>query len=340
MADKAISELTPATGIGATDLFVLEQAGTAKKLTGQILENWLVSYADGHGGIQSLTKTSSTGTNPVIDTYTITYADATTSTFTVTNGLKGDKGNQTYVWIKYAAQYPTADSQMGNSPDDWIGIYVGTASTAPTTRTSYTWFQWKGETGDPASLNTSAITYQASNNGTTVPSGTWVNTVPYVTPGNYLWTRIILGFNTGNPVTFYTVSRYGVDGQGAAGTAVPLSDTTNGSVGTSTSFSREDHQHPLPLASDILLNSGNSVEDKVSELLTFEGLYITGTIQSTAMYINDNRITADMRVVECVIGTPANVRTDLNWTTAAGRITFTGTVIAATTISLVLMKTN
>lgn len=340
MADKAISELTPATGIGATDLFVLEQAGTAKKLTGQILENWLVSYADGHGGIQSLTKTSSTGTNPVVDTYTITYADATTSTFTVTNGLKGDKGDQTYVWIKYAAQYPTADSQMGDSPDDWIGIYVGTSSTAPTTRTSYTWFQWKGETGDPASLNTSAITYQASNNGTTVPSGTWVNTVPYVTPGNYLWTRIILGFNTGNPVTFYTVSRHGVDGQGAAGTAVPLPDITNGSVGTSNSFSREDHQHPLPLASDILLNSGNSVEDKVSELLTFEGLYITGTIQSTAMYINDNRITANMRVVECVIGTPTNVTTDLNWTTAAGRITFTGTVTAATTISLILMKTN
>ena len=89
MADKAISQLNAATSVNSLDLFVLEQSGEAKKLTGQILENWLVSFADGHGGIQSISKTSTTGTNPVIDTYTIVYADETTSTFTVTNGMNG-----------------------------------------------------------------------------------------------------------------------------------------------------------------------------------------------------------------------------------------------------------
>lgn len=148
MADKSISELVAASAVGSTDLFVLEQNGSAKKLTGQILENWLVSFADGHGGIQSLVKTSSTGTNPVVDTYTITYADTTTSTFTVTNGLKGDTGQAWYLWIKYAAQRPTANNQMYDQPDDWIGIYSGTSSTAPTSYTSYTWFNWKGEQGD------------------------------------------------------------------------------------------------------------------------------------------------------------------------------------------------
>ena len=61
----------------------MEQGAVAKKLTGQILENWLLTLADGHGGIQTITKTSTSG---LVDTYTISFADETTSTFTVTNG--------------------------------------------------------------------------------------------------------------------------------------------------------------------------------------------------------------------------------------------------------------
>lgn len=83
MADKTIGQLAAASQVTPTDLFVLEQSGTAKKLTGQILENWLVSMADGHGGIQTIEKT---GTAGLVDTYTITFADTTTATFTVTNG--------------------------------------------------------------------------------------------------------------------------------------------------------------------------------------------------------------------------------------------------------------
>ena len=49
MADRSISELPTASTIGATDLFVLQQANAAKKLTGQALENWLLQMADGHG---------------------------------------------------------------------------------------------------------------------------------------------------------------------------------------------------------------------------------------------------------------------------------------------------
>ena len=94
MADKRIDELEEATSITANDLFVLEQANTAKKLSGQTMTTFLTALANGHGGISSIQKTSSTGTNPVIDTYTITFADASTSTFTVTNGKKGDQGIQ------------------------------------------------------------------------------------------------------------------------------------------------------------------------------------------------------------------------------------------------------
>lgn len=92
MADKRIDELEEATSITANDLFVLEQAATAKKLSGQTMVTFLTSLADAHGGIAGITKTGSTGTNPVVDTYTIAFADLTTTTFTVTNGVKGATG--------------------------------------------------------------------------------------------------------------------------------------------------------------------------------------------------------------------------------------------------------
>ena len=79
MANRQISDLSAANAVQAADLFVLEQDGTAKKLTGQILENWLLSFADGHGGIQSITwTTSGTSGNGQYHNATIHYADATT----------------------------------------------------------------------------------------------------------------------------------------------------------------------------------------------------------------------------------------------------------------------
>ena len=78
MADKAITELVAAEDIGATDLFVLQQNNTAKKLPGQVLLNWLTRAADGHGGIQSIVKKSTSG---LVDTYRITLADTTTFDF-------------------------------------------------------------------------------------------------------------------------------------------------------------------------------------------------------------------------------------------------------------------
>lgn len=42
---------------------------------------------------QSIKGIKKTSTNGLSDTYTITLTDGTTSTFTVTNGAKGDKGD-------------------------------------------------------------------------------------------------------------------------------------------------------------------------------------------------------------------------------------------------------
>ena len=266
MADKSIGELIAAQSVTPTDLFVLEQNGTAKKLTGQILENWLVSFADGHGGIQSIKKLSTsgladtyritladtttfdfvvtngrsitgiskTGTNGLVDTYTISYNNGTTSKFTVTNGKKGDKGDNAYVWIKYASQNPTESSHsMGDIPDDWIGIYSGNASTAPTDWQQYKWFKHKGEQGDTgaaATLVNKSVTYQVSGSGTIIPSGAWGSSIPAVSQGKYLWTKTEVQFNTGDPIVSYSVARMGMDGSGSVSSVAGVSPDETGNV--------------------------------------------------------------------------------------------------------------
>lgn len=194
---------------------------------GQTLISLLTTALDGHGGIQSIAKTSSSGTNPVVDTYTITYADTSTSTFTITNGLKGDTGAQTYVYLRWAHEctgtppVPASWSSTTSEPDDWIGIGTGTSSSAPTNVNSYKWYQYKGDKGDTgtaATITTQTVRYQASTSGTTVPSGTWSSTVPAVSQGSYLWTRTELAFNDGTTVTSYSVGRMGIDGSGAVST--------------------------------------------------------------------------------------------------------------------------
>ncbi len=72
-------------------------------------------------------------------------------------GETGAAGADAYVWIRYAAAQPTQDSDMKTTPDEWIGIYTGTAITAPTTYTSYTWYKFKGETGTAENIYGSTV---------------------------------------------------------------------------------------------------------------------------------------------------------------------------------------
>ena len=266
MADKAISELVAAEQITASDMFVLEQNGTAKRLTGQVLLNWLTAAADGHGGVKSIEKLSTNkladtyritladtttfdfvvnngkgitsiakqSTSGLVDTYKISYNDGSSGTFTVTNGAKGDKGDNSYTWVKYASQQPTASSHsFGDNPDAWIGIYTGTSATAPTDWQQYKWYKIKGEqgnTGSPATLTSSQVTYQVGSSGTVIPSGNWSTSIPVVTPGQYLWTRNVIQFNTGSAITSYSVSRFGIDGSGAVSAVAGIAPDENGNV--------------------------------------------------------------------------------------------------------------
>lgn len=184
---------------------------------------------------RSFVRMEKTKTNGLVDTYTIFCNDGSTETLTVTNGEKGDKGDRADIWVRYASQSPTESSHnFGELPDTWIGIASGhNMDAAPTDWQQYTWYQWKGDKGDPgdpATLVSSEIRYQAGDSGTILPSGSWLESIPAVTPGKFLWTRQVVRFNTGAPITSYSVSRFGIDGSGAVSTVAGVAPDPNGNV--------------------------------------------------------------------------------------------------------------
>ena len=148
MANKSINNLPALDELQPDDLLAVwdESQNRAVKMSGTQMVARLTDIADGHGGISGIAKT---GTSSLTDTYTISYADGTMSTFTVTNGAKGDTGAQTFVWIAYSQDAPTSDADVSVIPAPWMGIYVGLESTQGSLHyTDYTWYEIKGFKGD------------------------------------------------------------------------------------------------------------------------------------------------------------------------------------------------
>lgn len=270
MADKSIAQLNEAEKVYSDNLFVLHQAGETKKLSGNTLKNWLLEIAQSLGGISKIEKVSTSGLK---DTYRIYYAkDGTTTDFTVTNGEKGDKGDNSYIWIRYTGQKPTESSHsFGTTPDDWMGIYAGNSATAPTDYKQYSWFKIKGEkgnTGDAATVKSRSVTYQVGSSGTTAPSGSWLQAVPPVPQGQFLWTKTDVTFNTGDTITWYSVSRMGIDGTGAVSTVCGVDPDSGGNVALTGTQIPQSNDDPTSLSTVI---SGKQAKITVSGLLKGNG---------------------------------------------------------------------
>ena len=270
MADKSIAQLNEAEKVYSDNLFVLHQAGETKKLSGNTLKNWLLEIANSLGGISKIEKVSTSGLK---DTYRIYYAkDGTTTDFTVTNGDKGDKGDNSYIWIRYTGQKPTESSHsFGTTPDDWMGIYAGNSATAPTDYKQYSWFKIKGEkgnTGDAATVINKSVTYQVGVSGTTAPSGSWLQAVPTVPQGQFLWTKTDVTFNTGDTITWYSVSRMGIDGTGAVSTVCGIDPDSSGNVALTGTQIPQSNDDPTSLSTVI---SEKQEKITVSGLLKGDG---------------------------------------------------------------------
>lgn len=83
---------------------------------------------------------------------------------------------------------------------------------------------WTPAPEDTVGISSTAITYQASTNGTAVPTGTWSTSIPTIAQGSYLWTRTVITYTDNTTSTSYSVSRIGANGtngtNGAAGKGI------------------------------------------------------------------------------------------------------------------------
>ena len=133
------------------------------------------------------------------------------------SGTNGADGKTSYLHIKYSND--GGKTFTGNSGED-IGAYIGTcvdyAKDDPTSVGMYKWAKIKGEAGAKGDkgdtgasgkgVKSTAITYQASTSGTTIPAGVWSATPPATSADKpYFWTRTIITYTDNTTSTAYNV---------------------------------------------------------------------------------------------------------------------------------------
>lgn len=102
----------------------------------------------------------------------------------------------------------------------WTRTIVTYTDDKSTTAYSVSYQPVNGSNGTSVTVSSTKTTYQASNSGTTEPTGTWSDTPVAGTAGQYVWTRTIVTYSDGKSTTSYSISRNGNNGAtGATGTS-------------------------------------------------------------------------------------------------------------------------
>lgn len=83
----------------------------------------------------------------------------------------------------------------------------------------------KGATGKPGAdgkgIASTTVNYQASTSGTSIPTGTWLATIPTVAANQYLWTRTTWKYTDNTSANGYSVGKMGSNGaKGATGNGI------------------------------------------------------------------------------------------------------------------------
>lgn len=135
-------------------------------------------------------------------TYQASTSGTTTPTGTWSTTIPSVTANQ-YLWTRTILTYTDNSTSTSYS----IGKMGATGAT--------------GATGK--GVKATAVTYQASTSGTTVPTGTWATTIPSVSANQYLWTRTVITYTDNTTSTAYSIGK-----MGATGATGPTGATGNG----------------------------------------------------------------------------------------------------------------
>ena len=200
-----------------------------------------------------------------------TYTDSTTETgysvaYVAKDGNDGSDGvaGKDGVGIKSTAiTYAVSSSGTTAPTSGWVASPpTATAGQFMWTRTVWTYTDNTTETGysvgkignngangsdgkdgddgkDGVGIASTAVTYQASANGTTAPTGTWSTTIPSVAENQYLWTRVVLTFTDNTTATFHSVGKMGAKGSNGTNSYfhTAWADSSDGRTGFSTTVS-------------------------------------------------------------------------------------------------------
>ena len=127
----------------------------------------------------------------------------------------------TYIWRRTFVEHGNGTTEYTPSEN---GVCI-TGNTGP-----------KGDQGiqgpaGPAGkgIKSTSITYQANSSGTVAPTGSWSNTIPTVSQGQYLWSKTFITYTDDSTSTTYSVSYIPKNGQdGATGSQGPAGPTGQG----------------------------------------------------------------------------------------------------------------
>lgn len=172
--------------------------------------------------------------NKTTATESTTYGDYTWTL------IKGADGTSAYTYIRYSALSDgTSFTTTPSASTEYIGVYSGTAATAPTTKTSYNWTKVKGESG---TSNYTYVRYSAEADGTGFVTSPLVTT-KYIgiysgsaetaptDKTSYNWSLI----RGDDGVPSYTYIRYSASADGTGLVALPTALTIYMGVYTGTS---------------------------------------------------------------------------------------------------------
>ena len=120
----------------------------------------------------------------------------------------------------------TATSALTKSGSVIIPVQIGDITISKTFSYSIAFRGNPGSSGTSVTVSSTSVTYQVSSSGTTTPTGTWLDSIPSVSPGQYLWTKTVVTYSDGKSTTAYSVSRNGSNGaNGSNGTSITVKST-------------------------------------------------------------------------------------------------------------------
>lgn len=164
------------------------------------------------------------------------------------------------------------------------------------------------------------IKYAVNTSTQTRPSSGWVSDITSLSvpaENGVIWTRVKYSFTGKNGSTisntWYSCAKQGY--VGPPGVSVSTTD---------------------PAASDsnvlVWINPDDGQIITIPDATECNPTHFSGTISSFPHTITDNRITTQMRVINCEFGSPENITSDVSWNTdTAGRLVLNGTLKNNTT---------